>query len=139
MESKGVFSPETEQAARERYESLAPAAKSAIREATRTMGFGTEEYRERVTDDVLNSAQDAIFASLLQVQIGTRDEFESWQADSSHSVTEIGHENVDNVAWHAPLFADAAVAATFQDEQEAAVDTLRRQAFGTLYVELLKS
>ena len=44
-----------------------------------------------------------------------------------------GSENVDHVAWHAPAFADAAVAATFQNEESAAVGTLRRQAFGRLY------
>ena len=48
----------------------------------------------------------------------------------------IESENVDNVAWHAPPFADA-VAATFQNEEDAAVETLRRQAFGRVYRELL--
>jgi hypothetical protein len=48
-------------------------------------------------------------------------------------VTELGSPNVDRVAWHAAPFADEAVATTFQNEREAAVGTLRRQAFSRLY------
>ncbi len=139
METEGVFSPDTESEAKERYKSIAPAAESAIREATRTMGFDTAEYRERVTDDVIHSAQDAVFASLLQVQIGSREEFDTWREQADHAVEEVGHEAVDNVVWHAPDFAETAIAATFQDEQDAAVDTLRRQAFGKLYAKRFHS
>jgi len=52
-------------------------------------------------------------------------------------LTVFGSEDVDNVVWHAPPFADAAIAATFQDERDAAVATLRRQAFGRLYRDAL--
>jgi hypothetical protein len=44
---------------------------------------------------------------------------------------------VERVVWHVPPFADAAVAATFQDERDAAVATLRRQAFGRCYRDRL--
>ena len=50
-----------------------------------------------------------------------------------YEVTVAGRENVDRVAWHAAPFADRAVAATFAEEERAAVETLRRQAFGRLY------
>jgi len=46
-------------------------------------------------------------------------------------VTVAGSDNVDRVVWHA--FDGEAVAATFQQEEQAAISTLRRQAFGRLY------
>jgi hypothetical protein len=138
MERQGVFAPKTAQAARERYESLSTAAQGVVREVTRAMAFDTTEYDERVTPDVIESAQEAMFASLLEVQIASQDEFDSWRDSADFEIEELGSEHVDNVVWHAPPFADIAVAATFQDETEAAVDTLRRQAFGRLYADILR-
>ena len=139
MERQGVFAPETAQAARERYENLTTAAQGVVRDVSRAMAFDTTEYDDRVTPDVIESAQEAIFASLLEVHIGSQSEFDSWQNTAAVEIEEIGSEHVDNVVWHAPPFADTAVAATFQDETEAAVDTLRRQAFGRLYADILRN
>jgi len=139
MERVGVFAPETEAEARERYDSLETTAQSVVREGARTMAFDSDEYDERVTDEVIETARETLFASLLAVRVGTREEFQGWQDETDVEVVELGSEHVDNVAWHAPPFADTAVAATFQDEQEAAVETLRRQAYGRLYTEMLDS
>lgn len=139
MESVGVFAPETEAEAQRRYEELVPTAKGVVREVARAMSFDTDEYSDRVTDDVIDTAHEALFASLLEVQVGTREEFQSWQADTEREVVELGHENVDNAVWHAPPFAETVVMATYQNEQDAAVDTLRRQVFGRLYKEILDS
>ena len=83
------------------------------------------------------TAHEALFASTLAVRVGTRKEYQTWRAETDHEVQEVGSEHVDNVVWHAPPFATEAVAATFQDERRAAVETLRRQAFGRLYRERL--
>ena len=133
MHTEGTFAPETVEAARERYESLGPTAQVVVREVARAMGFDREEYRDRVTEDVVLTARDALFAGLLEITVGTREEFEAWREGYDGEVHVAGNENVDRVAWHAPPFADRAVAATFQNEAAAAVGTLRRQAFGRLY------
>ena len=138
METEGVFDPETEAAARERFESLATPAETVVKESARQMAFDSAEFDERITEDVLRTAQESLFASLLVVHVGVREEFEEWQASHDYDVTEVGHEQVDNVVWHALQFADEAVAATFQNQREAAVGTLRRQAFGRLYREVLE-
>ncbi|MFB6195830.1 MAG: DUF5809 family protein [Haloplanus sp.] len=137
METEGVFDPETLSAARDAYAAVGPAAKTVVRETATAMDFDREEYRDRVTSDVVETARDALFASLLVVRVADREEFESWRADADVEVTMVGSENVDHVVWHVAPFADAAVAATFQAEREAAVATLRRQAFGRLYRDRL--
>ncbi|MFC6939459.1 DUF5809 family protein [Salinirubellus sp. GCM10025818] len=133
MHTEGTFSPETLEAARERYESLGPTAQVVVREVARAMGFDREEYRDRVTEEVVLTARDALFAGTLAVSVGTREEFEAWREEYDGEVHVVGNENVGRVAWHAAPFAGEAVAATFQDEERAAVGTLRRQAFGRLY------
>ncbi|TKX55956.1 hypothetical protein EXE44_15885, partial [Halorubrum sp. SS7] len=78
------------------------------------------------------------FAELLAVHVGDRDEFDAWLADSEFddaAVTQIGSDNVDNVVWHPIPFADAVIAATYQEEPDAAASTLRRNAFGRVYRE----
>ena len=132
-----VFEPETLDEARDAYESTGPAAKTAVREAATAMEFDREEYRDRVTGEVIETARDAIFASLLAVRVADREAFESWREGADVDVTVAGSPDVDGVVWHVAPFADAAVAATFQDEREAAVATLRRQAFGRLYRDRL--
>ncbi|HKJ57909.1 MAG TPA: DUF5809 family protein [Halobacteriales archaeon] len=136
MQTRGVFVPETEAEARERYERLGPVAQTVVRETAKGMAFDREEYDERVTPEVVARVHDALFASLLSVTVGTADEFEAWMDDHDGDAVVVGSENVENVAWHAPPFADA-VAATFQDEEDAAVETLRRQAFGRIYRDRL--
>jgi hypothetical protein len=137
MDTAGTFLPETASEARERYERLGPAAQTVVRAVAKAMEFDTEEYDRRVTGGVVEAAREALFASMLAVRVGTREEYEAWHAEADHAVHEVGSEHVDNVVWHAPPFATEAVAATFQDERRAAVETLRRQAFGRIYREAL--
>lgn len=137
MRTEGMLTPETEAAAREWYEALGPAARTVVRETARAMAFDREEYDERVTGDVVATARDALFASLLTVNVGSREEFEEWREGFDGEVSEVGSENVSGVVWHAAPFLDRAVAATYEREVEAAVATLRRQAYGRLYRDLL--
>ena len=137
METTGTFTFESAAEARERYESIGPAAQTVVREVAKAMAFDREEYDERVDGDVVETARDALFASLLEVHVGSREEYEEWRERNDGEVTEVGHERVDRVVWHAGPTGEA-VAATFQDEQEAAVATLRRQAFGRLYRDLFE-
>jgi hypothetical protein len=133
VERDGVFEPETLESAREAYGSVGPAAKTTVRETATAMDFGKEEYRDRVTSDVVETARDAIFASLLVARVADYETFDSWRDEAGVDVTVLGSPDVDRVGWHVAPFGDAAVAATFQDEREAAVATVRRQAFGRLY------
>ncbi|ARS89982.1 DUF5809 family protein [Natrarchaeobaculum aegyptiacum] len=138
METTGQFTFTSSAEAREAYESIGPAAQTVVREVARAMDFDREEYDDRVTGEVVETARDALFASLLEVHVGTREEFDDWQADYDGEVTVAGHEAVDNVVWHAGPGGEA-VAATFQQEEQAAIATLRRQAFGRLYRDLFAS
>jgi hypothetical protein len=135
METEGRFAPETVSAARERFEAFGPTARLVVREVAKAMSFGREEYRERVDEDVVATARDALFAADLAVTVGTAAEFEAWREGFDGTVHLAGSDHVDNAVWHA--FDGEAVAATYQDEREAAVDTLRRQAFGRLYRDRL--
>jgi hypothetical protein len=134
METAGTLAPETEREAREAFEAAGPTAQQVVREAARAMSFDREEYRERVTGEVVETARNVLFAERLAVRVGTHEEFEAWREDHpDYEVTELGSPDVERVVWHAAPFAGAAVAATFQNEREAAVGTLRRQAFSRLY------
>lgn len=135
MEHRGEFTPETLDDVRALADRLGPAAQIVVRETAQAMDFDREEYRDRVTADVIETARDALFASLLAVTVGTRTEYEAWLEGRDVEVIEVGSEQVDNVVWHA--FDGTIVAATFQDEPEAAVSTLRRQAFGRFYKDHL--
>jgi hypothetical protein len=137
MDSEGLFAPETREEARDKYETLAPAAGEVVRAVAGEMTFDDEEYDERVTGEVVDTAREALFASLLEVYVGTREEYETWCSDHDTDPIEVGSENVDNVVWHAAPFAGTVVAATFQDKREAAIGTLRRQAFGRIYSEVV--
>jgi hypothetical protein len=136
METHGFLAPETEAEARDRYDETGPAAQTVVKETAKAMAFAPDEYDERVTGEVIETARDALFASLLAVRTGTREEFDDWLADRDREVREEGSENVENVAWHDAL-GETVVAATYQNEQRAAVATLRRQAFGRVYRELM--
>lgn len=137
MRTEGVFAPESEAAAREAFESVGPAAQVVVRETAKAMQFDREEYRDRVTDEVVQTARDALFASMLEVHVGDREAWESWRAEHpDYEAHEAGHPDVEKVVWHVAPFARTAVAATFQNEPEAAVGTLRRQAFGRCYRDL---
>jgi hypothetical protein len=144
MHSVGRYTPATVREARELYESLGPTAQTVVREVAKAMSFDKGEYRERVTSGVVMTARDALFASLLEVTVGTREEFDEWCAETNRADPEIeltGSENVENVVWHPIPFADTngtVVAATFHDKETAAVETLRRQAFGRHYQGLFE-
>ena len=157
VETEGYLAPETVAAARDRYAETVPTAKTATSEAAKAMGFDRAEYDRRVTSDVVASVRDAVFASSLRVRVADGETFDEWRAETDAEVVLVGNESAPQVVWHAPGFADQAVAATFGDERlsaerrdgglafvaatfgderEAAVATLRRQAFGRLYREL---
>jgi hypothetical protein len=138
METRGTFAPETRAEALERYEEVGPVAQVVVREATKAMSFDEDEYDDRVTPEVIRTARDATFAELLAVHVGEGSEFDEWLAESEFDeddVVRMGSENVDNVAWHPVPFADTVIAATYQEEPDAAVSTLRRNAFGRVYRE----
>jgi hypothetical protein len=137
MRTEGTLAPETHDAAREAFEAAGPVAQRVVRETARAMAFDPEEYRERVTGDVVSTARDVLFASRLLVHSGTREEFDDWCDDHDLEVVEVGSPNVARVVWHPAPFAGTVVAATYQDERDAAVEILRRQALGRVYrVEL---
>ncbi|MFC5970865.1 DUF5809 family protein [Halomarina salina] len=134
METEGLLAPESPADAREQYADLATAAATVVKESVRRMEFDRVERDERLTNDVYATAHDALFASLLTVQVGTREEFETWCDDHPDYDRHVeGSDTVENVVWHAVPFAETVVAATYQNEREAAVGTLRRIAFGRLY------
>ncbi|MFB6151655.1 MAG: DUF5809 family protein [Haloarculaceae archaeon] len=138
MDTEGTFAPETEAAARERYEALGPTAQVVVKEVAKAMDLDAAEYEERVTPAVVETARDVLFSSLLEVRVGTREEYEEWLDDApDYEVHEVGSEHVDRVVWHAAPAAGTVVAASFQDERRAAVGTLRRQAFGRVYRDLV--
>ncbi|EMA32430.1 DUF5809 family protein [Halobiforma nitratireducens] len=136
MHTVGTLSPSSIEEAHTQYETVGPAAQTVVSEVAKAMEFDREEYDERVTSEVVETARDALFASLLEVRVGSRGEFDSWQESYDGEVTTVGHENVDRVVWHAGPDGQA-VAATFQEKEDAAVATLRRQAFGRLYRDRL--
>lgn len=133
MESRGRLEFDSVEAAREAFEAAGPPARTAVREAAKAMGFDREEYGQRVTPEVVRTVRDVLFASDLLVHVGSREEFETWRDSTGLEVTVVGSERVERAAWHAAPFAGEAVAATFQDEPDAAVETLRRQALGRIY------
>jgi hypothetical protein len=138
MHTEGVFAPETAAEASELYATVGPAAQTSVREVAKAMDFDSDEYEDRVTSSVVATAHEAIFASLLEVRVGSDAAFEDWCGDHPDYEREvIGSENVDRVVWHAAPFAETVVAATFQERQDAAVGTLRRQAFGSVYREVV--
>lgn len=137
-ETRGLLAPETEAEVRERFEAVGPAAQTVTREVARAMDLSKDEYEEHVTSEVVGTAREALFASLLEVQVGTDEEFEAAQDEHPDAeVVENGSSDVDNAAWHYVPFADALVATTFQDEPDAAVATLRRILFGRFYSDVL--
>jgi hypothetical protein len=134
MDTEGSLSPESVDDARAAFEAAGPTAKQVVREAAKAMEFDREEYRERVTGAVIERARNVLFADQLAVTVGTREEFDGWIDDhGDYEVTLFGSDDVDRVVWHAAPFADEVVAATFQNERDAAVGTLRRQAFSRIY------
>jgi hypothetical protein len=137
MHTEGLFAPETIEAAREQYAATDAAADAVLRALARAVPLAEDAGDVHADDDLRLTAREAIFASLLAVHVGTREEFDDWIDDRDRAVEEVGSEQVSNVVWHDAGAADRILAATFENEPEAAVGTLRRQAFATLYRERL--
>lgn len=139
METEGLLAPASAAEVEAQYTAVGPAAQVAAREVATAIGLDADEYRERVDADVVLTAHEAIFASLLSVHVGTREEFDEWVAGQAadRDVTVLGSENVQGIAWHDAPVADRILAATYADEPEAATHTLRRQAFADIYREVL--
>jgi hypothetical protein len=135
MERRGLLAPATPAEARERYEELGTAAQVVTKEVATAMEFDREEYDERVTGAVVETARDALFASLLRVTVGSREEYEA--ETEGYDVVENGSPAVSSVAWHLAPATKTVVAATFENEPEAAAAACRRQAFGEVYRGLL--
>ncbi len=139
METTGYLEPTTTGAARTAYDELEPIGRELVREVAVAMGFDRDAYRSHVTDDVVATAHDALFAGLLEVHIVETEGFatvrEGFPAGVEVSLE--GPEHVDHVAWHHAKCADRVVAVTFQDQRDAAVSTVRRMAWGMVYRELV--
>jgi len=134
METAGVYEFETAEAARAAYADAGPAAQQVVKETAKAMAFDNTEYDERVTGAVIETARDALFASLLTTFDGSRDEFDQWCEDHpAYSVDLAGSPDVESVVWHPVGFAETVVAASYQAEPEAAAATVRRRAFGRHY------
>ncbi len=134
----GLLAPETAADAREAYEDLGGAAQTVTREVAREMGFDREEYQERVTGDTVATARDALFASLLAVESGPREELDEVVERTGYDLDLRGNENVERAAWHVAPAAETVVAVTFAEERDAALAALRRQAHGSLYRPLVE-
>jgi len=137
VELRGRHEPESWDDAADRYGALGPTAQSVVRETARAMGFERSEYDERVTADVVETARQTLFAETLAVRVADSERFEAWREGYPGAVRVAGSDAVDRVAWHVSPAAGTAVAATFQNEPEAAVGTVRRMAFNRLYRDRL--
>ena len=137
VEVRGRHEPASWTEVEEGYAGLGPTAQSVVRETARAMGFERSEYDERVTADVVETARQTLFAEALAVRVADRGAFEAWREGYSDDVRVAGSDTVDRVAWHVSPAAGAAVAATFQNEPDAAVGTVRRMAFNRLYRDRL--
>ena len=136
-EHRGTAAPESWADAEDRYDSLGATAQSVVRETARAMEFDRAEYDDRVTSEVVETARQALFAETLAVRVADRGTFDAWREAYSGDVRIAGSDNVSRVAWHVSPAADAAVAATFENEPDAAVGTVRRMAFNRLYRDRL--
>ena len=140
METQGVFAPTTSAEATDCYEDVGPVAQVVVRETAKAMEFDADEYDERVTPAVVETARDAAFAELLAVHLADRAEFDDWLDASEFTaddVIRLGSEHVDRVAWHPVPFAETVVATAFQNKPDAAASTLRRNAFGRVYRDVV--
>ena len=134
METDGVYAPETVAVAKNAYDSLGSTAQIVVKETAKAMDFGPETYDDRVTSEVIETARDALFASLLEVHHGDRAAFEAWCDDHpDYSIEVFGGDDADAIVWHPAPFAETVIAATYQNEPEAAAATARRRAFGEQY------
>lgn len=141
MDTVGYLAPTSDTEAQEAFAELEPVARELVREIAVAMDASGELYTESVSDDVIETAQEALFGSLLVVATGPRERFDHWTAQPPHEDYEIdieGSEHVDRIAWHTAPAAERIVAATYHAEREAAIATLRRIAWGRIYHDLLE-
>lgn len=134
---RGTFSPDSWADAERRYDDLGSTAQVVVRSVAKAMDFDREEYGRRVNGDVVETARQALFAETLEIRVADTDTFDTWRRAYAHDVHVAGSDAVGNVAWHVSEPAETAVAATFENEPEAAVGTVRRMAFNRLYRERL--
>ncbi len=134
---RGTFTPDSWSDAERRYDDLGSTAQVVVRSVAKAMEFDREEYERRVGDDIVETARQALFAETLEVRVADVDAFDSWRSEYAHDTHVTGSDSVENVAWHVSTPAETAVAATFENESEAAVGTVRRMAFNRLYRERL--
>ncbi|MFB6253809.1 MAG: DUF5809 family protein [Halobacteriaceae archaeon] len=140
MDTQGFLSPQTSAEVSDIYTQLGSSAQTITREAAKAMDFDEAEYNNRVTSEVVHTVHDALFSSLLKVNIGTQDEFENVRKNhAEYSISLSGTEHVSHVAWHVAHIDDTIVATTFEEERTAAVSTLRRIVYGEVYQEYLNS
>lgn len=138
MDTRGYESPRTESAASAHYEDLARAAQTITKEVADAGTDSSEAYQEFIDQSVIETAQQALFASLLEVHVGSQTEYDAWLADhDSFDATLAGTETVPRRAWHPVWPTEQVVAVSFQDRPDAAVATVRRQAFGQHYRSML--
>lgn len=138
MDERGFLAPETRADVQAAFESLGPAAQTVTKEVAKSMGMDRDEYTERVTGDVVATARDAMFAELLHVYVATGEEYDAWVDDHpAFEEDRHGSDDVDNAVWHPVHATDTVVVATYQNEPDAAIGTLRRIAFGGHYRDLL--
>ncbi|ERG95456.1 DUF5809 family protein [Haloquadratum walsbyi] len=134
LDTLGELAPTSTTTVHNQFDSLGSTAQTVVREIATAMGFDREEYNDRITSEVLEAARETLFAEQLAVRVGSRDEFEQWvDSHPAVNVEQMGSPNVARVAWHHAPFSDDVIAATFQNEQTAAVSTLRRHSFGEIY------
>ncbi|MFB6086537.1 MAG: DUF5809 family protein [Halodesulfurarchaeum sp.] len=139
MEIRGHFTPETEAAVREQYGSLAPVAETVTKEIAEANADTRTEYRDLIDSETIETAQQALFASLLEVQVGTTEAWESWLAEQEDFDVELaGTEPVSGRAWHPVWPREVVVAVSFEDRTDAAVSAVKRQAFGRHYRSMLE-
>ncbi len=139
MKTRGQIAPETEAAVREEYEAPAKSAETVTKEIAKANTDTRAAYNELVDSATVETAQQSIFASLLEVHVGSVEEYDSWlAAHEDFEVVLAGTKPVPRRVWHPVWPRDAVVAVSFQERADAAVATVRRQAFGRHYRSILE-
>ncbi|MBS3760816.1 DUF5809 family protein [Halodesulfurarchaeum sp.] len=139
METQGHFAPRTETAASAQFDDLALVAKTVTKEIAEAGTDTSGGYQALVEESVIETAQQTLFASLLEVHVGSVDEYEAWLTDhDSLEASLAGTETVPWRAWHPVWPRDQVTAVSYQNSPEAAIATVRRQAFGQHYRAILE-
>lgn len=139
MKTRGQVAPETEAAVREEYDALAKVAETVTKEIAKANTDTRAAYNELVDSATVETAQQSLFASLLEVHVGSVEEYDSWlAAHEDFEVVLAGTESVPRRVWHPVWPRDIVVAVSFQERPDAAVATVRRQAFGRHYRSILE-